>query len=102
VGGSPSFLRYAHRTVGINLEYQGSPAFEWLIYGSNGEKGQPVPTGSPVAIINSKVEPDPDFLIYLDRPAGADVGWTTSPGFWDQVGDVATKAAITALKKALL
>jgi hypothetical protein len=33
---------------------------------------------------------------------GADIGWTSSPSFWDRFGSVALKVAKGALKKALL
>ena len=78
IGGGDAFLKYAHRTAGINLTWAASPSFEWRVYAPTVDKGQPIPTGSVVAIINEKVEPDADFMVYLDRPVGADVGWTTS------------------------
>ncbi len=81
IGGDPSFLRYANRTIGINLEYSSRPSFEWRIFGASGEMGKPIGMGEAVAIVNVNVKPDPDFLIYFKRPAGADVGWTTSPGW---------------------
>ena len=87
IGGGEPYLKYAHRTQGINLKWSAEPAYEWVIYGPKGEKGKPIPTNALVAILNKKVEPDPDFLIYFDRPMPgvADVGWTSSPGFWDSL-----------------
>ncbi|HEY9629800.1 MAG TPA: hypothetical protein V6C84_21045 [Coleofasciculaceae cyanobacterium] len=102
IGGNPSFLKYARRTVGINLEYSAQPVFEWRIYDSSGELGKQISTESPIAIVNEQVEPALDFLVYLDRPAGADVGWTTSPKWWDQIPDLAVKAAILAAKSAIV
>lgn len=102
IGGGDAFLRYAHRTVGINLEWSADPSFEWRIYGPTSEKGKPIPTGYQVAILNEKVEPEADFLVYLDRPAGADVGWTTSPDWKGKLPDWLTKEAFSLLVKALL
>ena len=95
IGGGEAFLRYAKRTTGINLTWSQSPVFEWRIFGPT--EGAPIPYDAPVAIVNDKVQPTPDFFIRFDRPPGmADVGWTTSPGFWDTVGDAVVKAAIQA------
>jgi len=56
-----------------------------------------------VAIVNDKVEPEPDFLFYLDRPRGmADGGWTTSPEFFNKIGKAAEKIPIEAAKKAVM
>jgi hypothetical protein len=86
---------------GINLEWTNNPVYEWRIFRADGEKGKPIPTDSPVAIANDKVEPEADFLIYFDRPVGADVGWTTSPTFWDTVLDEAGKKAVAAAKEKI-
>ena len=53
-------------------------------------------------MLNVNVKPDPDFFIYFNRPpgTGSDIGWTSSPGFWDQVGSLAEKIAVEAIKKA--
>src|SRR5262245_26145363 len=86
IGGGDAFLRYAHRDVGINLKWSNDPVFEWRIFGANGQLGAPVAQNSLVAIVNVKVEPSPDFFVFLERPPGiADVGWTTSPNFWNDV-----------------
>jgi hypothetical protein len=97
IGGKPSFLRYKSRDVGINLDWSETPVFEWRIMGP--ELGQPIPENTPVAIINDKVTPDPDFLIYFKRVAGTDIGWTSSPGFWDHFVSVAEKVAVKAAKE---
>lgn len=101
IGGSPSFLKYAHRTLGINLEYSEKPVFEWCIYGSSMEKGKRISTESWIAIVNKKVEPSPDFLIYLNRNAGADIGWTTSPDWLKTITDKVVRESIEWLKKQL-
>ena len=101
IGGGDAFLRYAHRTVGINLEWASNPAFEWRIYGATIDKGKPIPTESWVAIVNEKVEPEADFLVYLDRLAGADVGWTTSPDWKGKLVDWLTTEAFSELMKYL-
>jgi hypothetical protein len=86
IGGGEAFLRYTHRDVGINLKWNQEPVYEWRIFGANSQLGTPIPQNSLVAIVNDKVEPKPDFFIRYGRPPGmADVGWTTSPGFWDSV-----------------
>src|SRR5678816_699397 len=82
VGGGDAFLRYAHRTAGINLDWSKDPVFEWVFCGADGQKGVPIDGGHMYAMLNLRVEPDPDFFIYLDRvPGQADVGWTTSPNW---------------------
>jgi hypothetical protein len=104
IGKGEAYLRYAHRTIGINLEWSQNPVYEWRIFDSSAEKGKPIATDSWVAIVNDKVEPSADFLVYLDRdPMGvADIGWTTSPDFWEGVFDATAEAAVRALKRAIL
>lgn len=100
VGGSPAFLNYTHRTFGINLEWQKDPVYQWRIFGANTELGKPIPAGSMVAIANDKVEPAADFLVYVDRPPTmADVGWTTSPEFFNKIGNAGAKLLVEAAKK---
>lgn len=102
IGGSPAFLRYAHRTAGINLEWSNAPVFEWRIFGSNNQLGTPIQENSLVAIVNDKVEPSPDFLIHFGRPPGmADIGWTTSPGFWDSITGFLDKNKVDIAKGAI-
>jgi hypothetical protein len=101
LGGGDAFFRYAKRTVGINLEYSKNPVFEWRIFDETGEIGRPIAMGTSVAIVNINVKPSPDFFIYFERPAGANVGWTTSPGWWDKVKEL-TPLAKQALELALV
>ena len=98
-GASPSFLRYAHQTVGANLSYDEKPEFAWSIYG--GAIGSPVNTNIPIAIFNTQVERGGergDFLIYFDRPVGGDVGWTTSPTVRDQLAPYVMEGVESAIK----
>ncbi len=103
IGGSPAFLYYAERDVGINLKWSEQPKFEWRIFGADSEMGTPIPENTQVALLNDKVRPDPDFLVHFERVLGQDIGWTSSPGFWEHLGDViweeATKAALKTIKE---
>lgn len=102
IGGGRSFLRYAHRDVGINLEWSEKPVFEWRMFNTDGQLGMPIKENSLVAIVNVKVEPSPDFFIFLNRPPGmADVGWTTSPGFWNDVFDFLDKNKVKIAQGAI-
>jgi hypothetical protein len=101
IGGKPAFLYYKERDVGINLDWSETPKYEWRIFGADSELGKPIPENTPVAILNDKVQPDPDFLINFNRPVGSDIGWTTSPGFWDSFGSIAEKYAADAAKVAV-
>lgn len=96
-GGDPSFLRYAERTVGINLKWSDDPVHEWRILG--GRIGAPVLTGDSVAIFNEVAN---DFFIFFDRSLGGDIGWPTSQTFGEQLSDIAKKAAMDAAKTALI
>ena len=101
IGGGNAFMKYVHRNVGINLDFVSELRHEWRIYLPGGEPGQPIPTGAMVAIVNDRVEPTKDFLIHLNRaPGQADVGWTTSPDWWNNV-EPAVKIAIDAAKLVL-
>ena len=77
------------------------PVYEWRIFGADSELGRPIPENTPVALVNDKVEPAPDFLVYFKRPVGADIGWTTSKTWLDQIVDWAEKQAVEAAKKAI-
>jgi hypothetical protein len=74
----------------------GEAEYEWRIFGADSTMGRPIPENTPVALVNDNVKPDPDFLVHFDRTVGTDIGWTTSPGFWDHAGDLAQKAAVAA------
>jgi hypothetical protein len=103
IGGGEAFLQYARRDLGINLKWAANPSYQWRIFAGNGQKGVPIKSGELVAIVNDKVEPSPDFLIYLDRPPGmADIGWTSSPEFFNKIGNTTIKGAIELAKKAIL
>jgi hypothetical protein len=102
IGGGEAFLKYAHRTAGINLEWNQNPAFEWRVFNSNGETGTPIAENTPVAIINDHVEPSADFLVMFDRPSQmADVGWTTSPEFWNGLLNVVDKNKVKIAQAAI-
>jgi hypothetical protein len=101
IGGGEAFLYYKERDVGINLTWSERPIYEWRIFGADSELAKPIPQDTPVALLNDKVQPDPDFLINFDRKVGSDIGWTTSPEFWDQVASFAEKQAADAAKAAI-
>jgi hypothetical protein len=101
IGGGKAFMRYESRSQGINLDFVEKPVAQWRAYLLGGELGQPIPTGSMVAILNDKVEPTKDFMIYLDRAPGlAKVGWTSSPNWW-ATALPAAKLAIEAARLVL-
>jgi hypothetical protein len=104
IGGGESFLKYWERDNGINLAWTTTPYPEWRAFLAGGEPGQPIPTGAQVALVNTKVKPKQDFLIYLNRvPGEGDIGWTSSSNWWAEASphlkDVleVTKAAIALL-----
>ena len=84
-GKSPSFIKYDHRTIGINLDWSKSPVYEWKILG--GEPGTPVRTGgNNWVVIYNVAHQEP--LIYFERddPCGtADIGWPDSETWKSQV-----------------
>jgi hypothetical protein len=96
-GGDPSFVNFAHRDVGINLEYSDYPSFEWKLLG--GKIGDPVYTHDLIAIFNEKSEGG-ECLVYFDRTVGGNIGWPSSKTWKDQVdlGDIPWK---TISKEAL-
>jgi hypothetical protein len=81
-GTSPSYIRYANRTFGINLDWSGTPKYEWKLLG--GRIGQEVRSGDWLAIYNT-VTKQP--LIYFDRTVGADIGWPNSETWGQQIED---------------
>jgi hypothetical protein len=72
-GGDPSFIRYAERTWGINLDWSEAPVYEWQVLGASSDKV--VTTGARVALYNT-VSKEP--LIFFDRTVGGDIGWPSS------------------------
>ena len=95
-GTSPSFLRYSKRTWGINLAWSNTPIFEWKLLG--GPIGDPVSSQQWLAIYNQKAG---DCLIHFDRTVGGDIGWPGSQTWWDQLGDILTKAVKEHWKEAV-
>lgn len=81
-GQSPSYLRYANRTVGINLDWSSTPRYEWQLLG--GPIGQEVRSGDWLAIYNTTTKQP---LIYFDRTVGADIGWPNSETWGQQLSD---------------
>lgn len=83
-GKDPSFLRYEHRTVGINLSWSKSPVFEWKLLG--GAAGTPISCGDRLAIHNAKAGSAdvPGVLIHFARTVGGHIGWPDSKTWWDQ------------------
>jgi hypothetical protein len=85
-GGSPSYIRYAERTWGINLDWSDTPRYEWKILGK--KKGVAVRSNDAVSIYNT-VTKQP--LIYFDRTVGGDIGWPNSETWGDQIWDAVMK-----------
>ena len=61
-GTSPSYIYYAERTFGINLDWSAMPRFDWKLLG--GKTGQEVRSGDWLALYNQTAR---DCLIYFDR-----------------------------------
>jgi hypothetical protein len=95
-GKSPSYIAYARRDIGINLDWFSSPKFEWRLMG--GTPGSVVKTGDYLGIYNDTSE---EFLIYFNRTAGGDIGWPSSQTWWDQAKDKAIAAAKEYAKSQL-
>jgi hypothetical protein len=100
LGGDPSFLYYNERPAGINLAWSSSPKFEWKIISSSGNSGEAIQPGQTIAIFNVNAVP-PDFLVYHERPAGINLGWTTSPDWRERFGDLAFKAGMAYIAARL-
>jgi hypothetical protein len=77
-GISPSYVYYADRTFGINLNWSYTPRFEWKLLG--GKIGEQVRSGDWLAIYNTTTKQP---LMYFDRTVGADIGWPDSKT-WSQ------------------
>ncbi len=88
VGKPPSFLRYATRDYGINLEWSTEPVYEWKLLG--GAPGDPVQKGEWLAVFNTRAaggDGPGEPLIYFDRTVGGDIGWPSSKTWGDQAID---------------
>ena len=82
-GTKPSFYRYDHRQVGINLSNVDGPSYEWVIYG--GPAGTPVKAGASIGLYNVNVETDHgrgDFVVRHLRQGAGNIGWISSPESW--------------------
>jgi hypothetical protein len=86
-GIDPSYIHYANRTVGINIEWSQAPRFEWKLLGGAG--GDPARSGDWLAIYNEKAN---DCLMYFDRTVGGDIGWPSSETWADQIADIVLQA----------
>ncbi len=71
VGSDGNWLKYEHRDQGINLNWNKSPQYEWIIKG--GTDGQPVKAGDTIAIVSTK---ENDSVIYCYRANGAWLKWS--------------------------
>jgi hypothetical protein len=95
-GVSPSYVHYAERQFGINLDWSDSPRFEWKLLG--GPRGHEVRCGDWLAIYNSKAG---DCLIDFDRTVGGDIGWPSSETWGQQIQDAVMKAIRDHWKEAV-
>ena len=105
IGMGEAFLRYGKQRFGINLKWVSEPLDEWRIFDASGEMGRPISSDSYYALINVKVDPKPDFLVYLDKhmPKVINLGWTSSPTWIESYeGVLKTAADYGKLAAALL
>jgi len=86
-GISPSYIHYADRTFGINLDWSTTPRFEWKLLG--GKIGEQVRSGDWLALYNQTAG---DCMIDFDRTVGADIGWPSSETWTDQILDAVMQA----------
>jgi hypothetical protein len=86
-GKDPSFIRNAHRTVGVDLDWSDTPVYEWKILG--GEPGTEVKTDDTVALYNVHAG---ECLIHFDRTRGGDIGWPSSETWGQQIEDYVVNA----------
>jgi hypothetical protein len=93
-GIAPSFLRYSHQTIGINLDWSAAPVFEWILLG--GPHDEAVNSRDAVAIYNTRAESGGQrgtFLVHFNRELGADIGWPDSRTWRKQITDLGLKIA---------
>lgn len=96
-GRKPSFIRYAKRDFGINLDWSNTPIFEWKLAG--GPAGRAIDPNQYLAIYNDKAG---EFLVCFDRTVGGDIGWPSSQTWGDQLkGELLEYAKKEALKALL-
>ena len=95
-GISPSYIYYAERTFGVNLEWSASPRFDWQLLG--GKIGQEVRSGDWLALYNQTAR---DCLIYFDRTVGCDIGWPSSETWTGEITDVVMQAIKDHWKEAV-
>lgn len=82
-GIPPSYIRYAERSVGINLDWSTSPKFEWEVLG--GPRGTQVRSGDWVALYN-RVAKEP--IINFPRDGfGGEIGWPSSTTLLKKIED---------------
>ena len=95
-GISPSYIYYADRTVGVNLDWSSTPRFDWKLLG--GKAGQEVRSGDWLALYNQTAR---DCLIYFDRTVGGDIGWPSSETWTEQIEDAVMQAIKDHWKEAV-
>jgi len=100
IGLGDSYLYYGHQRFGINLKWSKKPVYQWRIYGADGKAGVPLKTGTTYALLNEAVDPDPDFMIFMDKhvPRVVPLGWTSTE---DWLEKLAHRAARQVAKKAV-
>lgn len=81
-GIEPSYVRYAERSVGINLTWSTKPKFEWEILG--GARGTQVQSGDWVALYNRVAK---ECVIYFPRELGGQIGWPSSTTLLEKIED---------------
>jgi hypothetical protein len=88
LGKQPTWLNHAHRTFGVNLEFQSKPSCQWIILG--GPIGTPVHMNDRVALFNTEFKASADVrgepLIYHERhDGGFKSGTPTTPGILESL-----------------
>lgn len=95
-GISPSYIYYAERTFGINLDWSSTPRFDWKLLG--GKIGEEVRSGDLLALYSQTAQ---DCLIYFDRTVGADIGWPGSETWTQEIEDAVMQAIKDHWKEAV-